>query len=111
VLSSDAQNFVSAAVQAFNFSVRLNGEGVLEYSKTASVLSSCSGRGVFTSACIQAGASLAEAPGAIKAQNARAATDNIACTANRGECISVRRYCCARLQHDLLFIVSSHSLE
>jgi hypothetical protein len=45
-----------------------------EYNITASVLSSCAGSGTFTSACIHAGASLADAgAGPINQHNANTA--------------------------------------
>src|ERR1700686_5673768 len=83
-----------------------------EYNSTASVLSSCSGNGTFTSACIHPGASFAHAGvGAINRQNANTPLINAAACAMPLQRQLVGRRNATRLHHDLLFITGLHRLE
>src|ERR1700676_3755370 len=79
---------------------------------TASALSSCSGNGTFTSACIHAGASLADAGvGTTNRQNADVPPISAATCAIPIQCELVGRRNTARLHHDLLFITGLHRLK
>src|SRR5437899_1914413 len=75
---------------------------VSEYSSTASVFSSCAGRGALTSACIHCGASPATARmGAQKKQMLRTTRVFSLVTCARAD----------RLQNNLLFIACPHRLK
>src|ERR1700676_1518817 len=83
-----------------------------EYNITASVLSSCSGSGTFTSACIHPGASFADAAvGPSNRQNTDTPPSNAATWATPLQRQLVGRRNAARLDHDLLFITGLHHLE
>src|ERR1700732_4475246 len=83
-----------------------------EYNNTASVLSSCAGNGTFTSACIHAGASFADAGvGPINRKNANTPPINAPASAVPVQRKLVGRRNAARLRNDLLFITGLHRLE
>src|ERR1700692_4188114 len=83
-----------------------------EYNSTASVLSSCSGNGTFTSACSHPGASLAQAgTGPINRHIANISAINDPACAMPLQRQLVGRRNAPRLHHDLLFITGLHRLE
>src|SRR5947209_9267344 len=78
---------------------------VSEYSSTASVFSSCGGRGAFTTACIHCGASLPATAGVIPSTT-RATLQSRSVTR-----VLLTRAGSHRLQQNLLFIAGPHQLE